>query len=92
LLDYDVEEEITRFDEYRQKLAKYAVDGVSFMKDAQDSGKDILVEGANVGKHHFPVQIKILTAWWPSNRVCGLAFLFFSALAQTVASVRKEKE
>ena len=49
MLDYDVEEEISRFNDYRQKLAKYAVDGVAFMKDAQDSGKNILVEGANVG-------------------------------------------
>ncbi|RGP80813.1 adenylosuccinate synthetase [Fusarium longipes] len=47
LFEYDVEEEIARFDEYRPKLAKYAVDGVSFMKAAQEDNKNIIVEGAN---------------------------------------------
>ncbi|EKJ72669.1 hypothetical protein HYE68_009282 [Fusarium pseudograminearum] len=47
LFVYDVEEEIARFDEYRPKLAKYAVDGVSFMKAAQEDNKNIIVEGAN---------------------------------------------
>ncbi|CEF87228.1 unnamed protein product [Fusarium graminearum] len=47
LFVYDVEEEIARFDEYRPKLAKYAVDAVSFMKAAQEGNKNIIVEGAN---------------------------------------------
>ncbi|KAH7192268.1 Adenylosuccinate synthetase [Fusarium flagelliforme] len=47
LFEYDLEEEIARFDEYRPKLAKYAVDGVSFMKAAQEDNKNIIVEGAN---------------------------------------------
>jgi adenylosuccinate synthase len=47
LFEYDLEEEIARFDEYRPKLAKFAVDGVSFMKAAQEDNKNIIVEGAN---------------------------------------------
>ncbi|KAI0159855.1 Adenylosuccinate synthetase [Xylariaceae sp. FL1272] len=47
LFEYDVEEELSRFNEYRPKLAKYVVDGVSFIKSAQESKKNILVEGAN---------------------------------------------
>lgn len=47
LLKYDVEEEIARFSEYRPKLAKYAVDDVAFMMEAQDKNMKILVEGAN---------------------------------------------
>lgn len=48
LLEYDVEEEIAKFNEYRPKLAKYAVDAVPFMKHAQESNMNIIVEGANV--------------------------------------------
>ncbi|KAF4445439.1 Adenylosuccinate synthetase [Fusarium austroafricanum] len=47
LFEYDIEEELSRFNEYRPKLAKYAVDGVSFMQSAQESNKNIIVEGAN---------------------------------------------
>ncbi|KAF4125417.1 adenylosuccinate synthase [Geosmithia morbida] len=47
LFEYDVEEELARFNEYRPKLAKYAVDGVSFIRSAQESNSNILVEGAN---------------------------------------------
>ncbi|KAH7162398.1 Adenylosuccinate synthetase [Dactylonectria estremocensis] len=47
LLEYDVEEELARFNEYRPKLAKYAVDGVAFMQSAQQSNMNIVVEGAN---------------------------------------------
>ncbi|ROT37684.1 adenylosuccinate synthetase [Sodiomyces alkalinus F11] len=47
LLKYDVEEEIARFNEYRPKLAKYTVDAVAFIKQAQDKNMKILVEGAN---------------------------------------------
>lgn len=34
LLKYDVEEEIERFRGYRTELAKYAIDGLSFMYSA----------------------------------------------------------
>ncbi|KAL2156349.1 hypothetical protein VTH82DRAFT_1094 [Thermothelomyces myriococcoides] len=47
LLEYDVEEEIARFREYRGKLAEYVVDAVNFMHAAQAKGVDILIEGAN---------------------------------------------
>ncbi|KAJ9142924.1 Adenylosuccinate synthetase [Pleurostoma richardsiae] len=47
LLEYDVEEEIGRFREYRKTLAPFCVDAVKYMKDAQDRGAKILVEGAN---------------------------------------------
>ncbi|KAJ3497823.1 hypothetical protein NLG97_g1604 [Lecanicillium saksenae] len=47
LFVYDVEEELSRFNEYRTKLAKYTVDGVAFMKSAQESNMNIVVEGAN---------------------------------------------
>ncbi|OAA50723.1 Adenylosuccinate synthetase [Cordyceps fumosorosea ARSEF 2679] len=47
LFVYDVEEELARFKEYREKLAKYTVDGVTFMRSAQESNKNIVVEGAN---------------------------------------------
>nr|RBQ88276.1 hypothetical protein FVER53263_20518 [Fusarium verticillioides] len=47
LLKYDIEAELTRFDEYRQTLSKYVVDGVAFMKSAQESNMKIVAEGAN---------------------------------------------
>ncbi|KOS21564.1 Adenylosuccinate synthetase [Escovopsis weberi] len=47
LLKYDVEEEIARFREYRPKLAKYTVDAIAFIKEAQAKNMNILCEGAN---------------------------------------------
>ncbi|KAG4441055.1 hypothetical protein IFR05_003463 [Cadophora sp. M221] len=47
LFTYDVEEEISRFNEYREKLASYVIDQVPFMDSAQKSGAPILIEGAN---------------------------------------------
>ena len=48
LLDgYDVEEEITRFKEYRAKLQDYVVDAVPLVTSAQAQDTKILVEGAN---------------------------------------------
>ncbi|PFH60502.1 hypothetical protein XA68_10851 [Ophiocordyceps unilateralis] len=47
LLKYDVDEELARFDGYRPKLAKYTVDAVAFMKQAQEKKMKILCEGAN---------------------------------------------
>lgn len=46
LLQYDVEEEIARFEQYRFALADYVVDAVEFMKDAQERQANILVEGS----------------------------------------------
>jgi adenylosuccinate synthase len=48
LFDYDVNAELARFEEYRETMKKYVVDGVSFMTSAQQK-KDtkIVVEGAN---------------------------------------------
>lgn len=48
LLEYDIQAELTRFDEYRETLKKYVVDGVSFMRSAQQSNTKIVIEGANV--------------------------------------------
>lgn len=47
LLKYDVQEELARFDKYRDELAPYVIDQVPFMADAQETGKKILIEGAN---------------------------------------------
>ncbi|KAK4106234.1 Adenylosuccinate synthetase [Parathielavia hyrcaniae] len=47
LLEYDVEEEIVRFREYREKLPGFVVDAVSYMHTAQEQGRNILIEGAN---------------------------------------------
>ncbi|KAI1633479.1 adenylosuccinate synthetase [Biscogniauxia mediterranea] len=46
LLQYDVEEEIARFKQYRVTLADHVVDAVVFMKKAQDRGDNIFVEGS----------------------------------------------
>lgn len=47
MLVYDVEEEIARFREYREKLPEFVVDAVNYMATAQASGVEILIEGAN---------------------------------------------
>ncbi|RYP77974.1 hypothetical protein DL771_000833 [Monosporascus sp. 5C6A] len=47
LLKYDIEEELARFQQYRPRLAKYTVDAVSFIKEAQEKNMKILCEGAN---------------------------------------------
>ncbi|KAL8662181.1 MAG: hypothetical protein Q9202_004937 [Teloschistes flavicans] len=44
---YAVEEEIARFDTFRQQLGQYVVDAVPLMADAQKKDTAILVEGAN---------------------------------------------
>lgn len=48
LFEYDIKAELARFDEYRKTLKKYVVDGVSFMRSAQQSTTKIVIEGANV--------------------------------------------
>ncbi|KAH7013269.1 Adenylosuccinate synthetase [Ilyonectria destructans] len=47
LFEYDIQAELARFDEYRETLKKYVVDGVSFMRSAQQSNTKIVIEGAN---------------------------------------------
>ncbi|KAH7175949.1 Adenylosuccinate synthetase [Dactylonectria macrodidyma] len=47
LFEYDIKAELGRFDEYRETLKKYVVDGVSFMRSAQQSNTKIVIEGAN---------------------------------------------
>jgi adenylosuccinate synthase len=47
LLTYDVEEEISRFKQYRTDLQDYVTDAVVLMDSAQQSNTKMLVEGAN---------------------------------------------
>ena len=48
LLRYDVEEEISQFDNYRDRLRDFVVDAVPFINSAQSSpDTNLLVEGAN---------------------------------------------
>jgi adenylosuccinate synthase len=48
LFKYDIDAELAGFEEYRETMRKYVVDGVSFMTSAQQSDTKIVVEGANV--------------------------------------------
>ena len=48
LFQYDIKAELARFEEYRETMRKYVVDGVSFMTSAQQSDTKIVVEGSNV--------------------------------------------
>ncbi|SPO05846.1 probable Adenylosuccinate synthetase [Cephalotrichum gorgonifer] len=45
-LVYDVEEEIERFRGYRERLAHYVVDAVTFINDAQNKNARVLIEGS----------------------------------------------
>ncbi|KAH6673796.1 Adenylosuccinate synthetase [Halenospora varia] len=49
LLQYDVEKEIQKFNEYRTtlELQKYVIDQVPFMQSVQQGSQPILIEGAN---------------------------------------------
>lgn len=48
LLDYNVEDEIKKFQEWREMLRPFCINAVTFMENAQDdASKKILVEGAN---------------------------------------------
>lgn len=47
LLVYDPEEEIARFDEYRQRLQPYVVDQVPLLESAVKGNVRMLIEGAN---------------------------------------------
>ncbi|ABN68029.1 Adenylosuccinate synthetase (IMP--aspartate ligase) [Scheffersomyces stipitis CBS 6054] len=45
--DYDVEEELARYEKYRELLRPFVVDSIEFMHTALVQNKRILVEGAN---------------------------------------------
>jgi len=47
LLQYDVEAEIKRYDEWRPRLAEYVVDQIPMIQSAEETNVPILVEGAN---------------------------------------------
>jgi len=47
LLDYDVEEELERFKSYAERLQPYVIDQIPLLRSAKESGRQILVEGAN---------------------------------------------
>ncbi|CAG9971827.1 unnamed protein product [Clonostachys byssicola] len=47
LFEYDTKAELARFEEYRETMRKYVVDGVAFMTSAQQNDQKIVVEGAN---------------------------------------------
>ncbi|KAI0489925.1 Adenylosuccinate synthetase [Xylaria cf. heliscus] len=47
LLEYDVEDEIRRFRDYRLKLAEFCVDAVHLVQMMQKHNAKILIEGAN---------------------------------------------
>ena len=47
LLQYDVEEEIQHFDQYRTRLAPFIVNQVPLIRKEEDRGGRILIEGAN---------------------------------------------
>ncbi|CAI6088734.1 unnamed protein product [Clonostachys chloroleuca] len=47
LFEHDIKAEIARFEEYRETMRKYVVDGVVFMSSEQQSDQKIVVEGAN---------------------------------------------
>jgi adenylosuccinate synthase len=46
LLKYDVDEEIQKFVDIREKLRPYLVDAVEYMKNAQEQKRSILIEGS----------------------------------------------
>ncbi|KAI9740317.1 MAG: hypothetical protein M1834_004896 [Cirrosporium novae-zelandiae] len=47
ILQYDVEEEIKQYDEYRERIRPYIVDQVPLIQNAEENNEGILVEGAN---------------------------------------------
>lgn len=82
LLQYDVEDELSRFKEYRSKLVNYAVDAVEFIKDAQDKNVRILIEGANA----LMLDIDYGTvSIWNSLIVCFVVWL--ASLIGTISEI-----
>ncbi|KAL2213922.1 adenylosuccinate synthetase [Sarocladium strictum] len=47
LFEYDIKAELAAFEEYRETMKKYVIDGVAFMQSAQQGDKHIVIEGAN---------------------------------------------
>lgn len=47
LLKYDLEAEISRYKDYREKLVPYVIDQIPMLNSAKEQKMDILVEGAN---------------------------------------------
>lgn len=47
LLQYDVEEEIARFEEYRKRLQPFVIDQVPLIQSVEKQNAPILIEGAN---------------------------------------------
>ncbi|OCK99585.1 adenylosuccinate synthetase-like protein [Cenococcum geophilum 1.58] len=47
LLKYDLEAEISRYKNYREKLVPYVIDQIPMLNSAKEQKMDILVEGAN---------------------------------------------
>ncbi|KAI4869664.1 adenylosuccinate synthetase [Hypoxylon rubiginosum] len=46
LLKYDVEEELQRFKEYKERLRPHIVDAVEYIRNVQEKGLSVLVEGS----------------------------------------------
>lgn len=44
--EYNVEDEIAKLRDYREKLRPFCVDDVEYLQEAQDKGRKILIEGA----------------------------------------------
>ncbi|KAJ2975774.1 hypothetical protein NUW58_g8264 [Xylaria curta] len=62
LLNYDVDDEIQRFRQYRPKLAEFCVDAVHLILNMQKHNAKILVEGANA------LMLDIDYGTYPSSR------------------------
>lgn len=74
-MEYDIQAELARFDEYRETLRKYVVDGVSFMRTAQESDMKIVIEGANVRLSSYDYATRT-DYWGNEHRAHGLTALF----------------
>lgn len=66
-LNVDVEAELERYKEYAQKIAPLVYESVSYLYNALQNGKKILVEGANAamldidfGKLHTKLYTEII--------------------------------
>lgn len=77
-----MEDEIARFREYRPKLARFAVDAVSYMRSAQEKNMNILVEGANVRALFF-IEVPRWSIWWP-EQMCPRSAIAQSAYTKAL--------
>ena len=87
LLDYSPDEEIARFNTYREKLAPLVIDQLPLLKSAQNAGTSILIEGANA------IMLDLDAGTYPyvtsSNSKCiisRLAYSFPSTLLHTLST------